>query len=102
MTITSNGMGATRYNASVEAKYYVEFLNSKSRGFQVALLPKLMAFLLCCFLFILVGLVILMGLCKDLKIQMHVNFPKPSNDTQYFSIMVKSTCVVSKIDDQHG
>jgi hypothetical protein len=33
MTITSNGMGATRYNASVETKYYVGFLNSKSRGF---------------------------------------------------------------------
>ncbi len=59
--------GGSKIQCRCGAESCVGFLGAKSRGFQVALLPIHGDFFWF-FLFIVAGLVILVGLCKDLKI----------------------------------
>jgi hypothetical protein len=89
--------GGSKIQCRCGAESCVGFLGAKSRGFQVALLPIHGDFFWF-FLFIVGGLVILVGLCKDLKIQIPVSFPDSlnpvfSNNDKVYTYSIKARVI---------
>jgi hypothetical protein len=92
--------GGSKIQCRCGAESCVGFLGAKSRGFQVALLP-IHGHFFWFFLFIVAGLVILVGLCKDLKIQIPVSFPDSlnpvfSNNDKVYTYSIKARVIPSK------